>query len=194
MFKYLTGAIIVAACSIAQAQTFADFANMAQQLQGIAEKMQQGESTPQSTQATTTASAPTGVVCFTSDSKNSVWATGGRLITSCDPAVIQSQITEPYGSVAIWRFVNDRQISRSFVYSSKMSSNTNSITNSYERKGKRVVEDNRGCMMIWDVVSETPDSITIKDVGVSGACDPAVKRATEMQSKSPPSTYVKIKG
>jgi len=199
MIKKIIGLALVSIVTTSNAQNFSDFANMAQQLQGVAEKIQQSQvsepsqTATKSTQPISPQSGAAGLTCFVSDDKNAVWATGGRLITSCSPSVIQSQITDPNGNYAIWQFLNEREIKRTFIFSSQMRIPTDSTINTYERKGKRVIENSRGCKLIWDITNETPDSISIKEIGYSGVCDQAVKQAQDNLSKMPATTFRKVK-
>jgi hypothetical protein len=192
--KKILGVIFIALSALSYAQNINDFANAAKQMQGIVQNLQQiqASQSPESTPAQSATSS--GASCFVSDSKNTKWATGDRTITSCDPAVIERQITQPYGSIQIWQFLNDREILRSFIFGAQMRSNNNFTKNAYERKGNRIIENSQGCKITWDIVNETPDSITIHDVGAAGSCDRAVIDATNKLSKMPPSVYIKIKG
>jgi|694.fasta_scaffold13067_10 hypothetical protein len=131
--------------------------------------------------------------CFVSDNQTSRWATGGKPINSCNHAVIESLITEPYGHIQIWQFLNDREIKRSFIYSAKMRANTRGDVYSYETNGNRITENVQGCKFIWDILHETPNSITIKSIGTAGRCDPTAIEATNQSAKMPPTTYRKIK-
>jgi hypothetical protein len=135
------------------------------------------------------------VTCFIGNTKNSLWATGGQMITSCDPAVIEGQITEQYGMINIWQFLNDHEIKRSWIWSAKNRGNNEFQIDTYERKGKRITENVGGCMIPYEIVGETADSITIKDLPTSsGKCDAAQINAGKKLSRMPPRTYVKIKG
>lgn len=180
---------LVAATS--QAQNLSNFGNSIQQIQGVVEQVQksqlgQSNSAPAQKESS-------GVTCFVMDSDNTRWATGGQNITSCDPAVIQSQINQPYGTVPIWQFLNDSEILRITVYGPKMNRAPSKSVNTYERNGKRIVENDKGCKLSSEIVGETASTITIKDIGASGNCDPAVKMANQQLSKMPPTTYKKIK-
>ena len=137
-----------------------------------------------------------GVVCFVMDSKETRWATGGKNISSCDPILIELQITEEYGSVRIWQLKSDKEILRSTVTSKKMKSfgSKNSITtNSYEKIGNRITENIMGCKHTSEIVSETAHALTLKTISASGNCAEVVRRATEELAKKPPIIYLKIK-
>lgn len=192
MIKKIIVTFFIFTCSNLHAQGIPDFSNMPRQLQDVAEKMQQINTN--SNQSNKTGSNNTGITCFVLDNENTRWATGGKSINSCNPATIERQITEPYGQVQIWQFINDREIKRSFIYSSKMRSNTNHQIYSYQKNGKRITENVKGCLLTWEILNETPNSITIKDIGATGSCEPIVRETTSRLSKMPPSTYKKING
>jgi hypothetical protein len=136
-------------------------------------------------------------VCFVMDSNNTRWATGGKNITSCDPAIIGRQITEDYGTVMIWQFKNDKEILRTTITSRKMKSagnNNSNNTNTYERIGNKITENTGGCKQTVEIVSDTPQALTVKTIGATGNCVEAIRHATEQLAKKPPIVYLKIKG
>jgi hypothetical protein len=204
--KYYFALFLSIFVASSNAQTVTDFTNMVLQIKEMAEKMQsqapgQNEQpTPpsqevQSQPATKPNDNISKVTCFFANTKNQQWSTGGQMITSCDPAVIEGQITQQYGMISTWQFLNDREIKRSFIFSAKNRSNNNTQINAYERKGKRITENVGGCMTPFEIVSETADSITIKDLPTSGGrCTAAQIDVGKDASRMPPSTYVKIKG
>jgi hypothetical protein len=195
MIKKIISLFFIFSSSSIFAADLPDLANMAQQLKGVAEQLQQNQPSKQTNQTPT--NAPTagktslGVTCFVSDSKNVRWATGDRNITSCDPTVIEGQITQPSGMVGIWQFLNDHEIVHAWIYSAQNRDLNQANTYTYERKGKKIIENVQGCMTPYEIVNETADSITIKYLQVSGKCSDAQIQVS--RERATPSTYVKVK-
>jgi hypothetical protein len=191
MFRKTICLIFLAVITTSHAQNLSNFGNAVQQIQSVVEQVQQSQLSQANTAPAQRESS--GITCFVMDSDNTRWATGGQNITSCDPAVIQGQINQPYGYVAIWQFLSDSEILRTTIYGPKMNRAPFKAINTYERSGKRIVENNQGCKLSSDIISETASAITIKDVGASGNCDSAVKMANQQLVKMPPTIYKKIK-
>lgn len=191
MIKKIIGVTLGLLAVTGHAQNLSNFGNVVQQVQGIVEQVQKNQMGELNTASSQKEGL--GITCFVMDSDNTRWATGGQNITSCDPVVIQSQINQPYGYVAIWQFLNDREILRTTVYGPKMNRPPFKSINTYERSGKRIVENNQGCKIASEIVGESPTSITMKDIGVSGNCETAVIIANRELLKMPPTTYKKIK-
>ena len=74
-----------------------------------------------------------------------------------------------------------------------MRTNTRAFVYSFEKSGKRITENVKGCKFIWDIIREDSASITIKQIGTAGKCDPTAIEATNQLAKMPPTTYRKIK-
>lgn len=136
-------------------------------------------------------------ICYVMDSKDSLWATGGAALVSCDITSIQNQITQQYGTVRIWKFKNDTQIQRDTIVSKAMQSaglrNETTLT-SYVRSGKRITENVEGCKFTEEISEESPTSISLKTIGASGTCSQARLDAVEQLKKRPPIKYLKING
>lgn len=136
--------------------------------------------------------------CFVMDSKDTLWATGGAALVSCDITSIQNQITQQYGTVRIWKFKNDSQIQRDSIVSKAMQSKgflrNETNLSSYVRTGKRITENVEGCEMTNEIVEESPDSISLTTIGASGTCGQARLSVVEQQKKRPPIKYLKING
>ena len=136
-------------------------------------------------------------ICFVLDSNDTRWATGGKNITSCDPAIIESQITETHAAVMIWQFKSGKEMLRTTITSKKMKSlGTNNAhhTNTYERIGNKLTEDFGGCKQIFEILSDTPQTLTVRTIGASGNCLPTIIKAIELSARMSPAVYLKING